>query len=307
MAIRQCPTCGAAVEVDATVLSTACAFCDSPLVDSDHAGEPVDAVASFVVPKDRASALLKGYLQSHRLAPEAVRKAAETEALDAVLVPFYAYTATALSEYSAQVGIHWDRTETYTTTENGKTVTKTRTVQETEWFPLSGTHKRRWTDHLVSASRGLPESEANALEPFDIGRLKPFNPALTAGLMAEHPTLGHTEAHDVARNELAALEKRAIASNLLPGDRYQSLQTQTAVDVTGVRLVLLPVWIAAVKADGAVLRLLVNGQTGEVVGKVPKSWTKIILAGVLFALVLAAIVTFFLMGGACLSCVGGGR
>ena len=305
MAIRRCPTCGAAVEADESVMSTSCAFCDSPLVDSTHEAEPVDAVAPFVVPKERAVALLKGFLQSQRLAPESVRKAAEPEALEAVFVPFYAYDAMASSEYSAQVGINWQRTETYTAYEDGKAVTKTRTVTETEWFPLSGTHKREWKNHLVSASKGLPEVEANELEPYDLGRAKPYSPALTAGIMAEHPTIAHRQAEDVARNELHGLEKRVIASKILPGDKYQALQTTTHVDVQAVRLVLLPVWIAAVKTPKGPLRLLVNGQTGEVVGKVPRSWTKVILLGLVAMVILALFLGFLLTGGACLSFLGG--
>ncbi len=305
MAIRQCPTCGASVEADATVLSTKCAFCDSPLVDSDHASEPVDAVASFSVPKERAVSLLKGFLQSQRMAPKSIRKAAEPDEIDAVLVPFYAYDAMARSQYSAQVGVNWTRTETYVAYEDGKAVTKTRQVTETEWFPLSGTHKREWKDHLVSASKGLPEAEANELEPFDLGRAKPFAPELTAGLIAEHPTIAHQQAHDVASNELAALEKRAIANNLLPGDKYQSLQSSTSVDVEAVRLVLLPVWIAAVQGPKGTIRLLVNGQTGEVVGKVPRSGFKVMVMVVAIVVIIGLVLSMLLGGTACLGIVGG--
>lgn len=306
MATRQCPTCGASVDMDESVLSTQCAFCDSPLVDGTGSSEPVDAVVSFTVPRERAAQLLKGYLQSHRMAPESVRKAAETEALDAVLVPFYAYDALAFSTWSAQVGINWQRTETYTDYEDGKAVTKTRTVTETEWFPLDGTHKREWKDHLVSASKGLPEVEANELEPYDLGRALPYAPSLTAGLIAEHPTIAHVQAEDVARNELGALEKRVIASELLPGDKYQSLNSHTQVDVQGVRLVLLPVWIAAVKTDKGALRLLVNGQTGEVIGKVPRSTMKIVLVVLAVLTVLFLLFGAIVFGGTCIGCLTGG-
>ena len=53
------------------------------------------------------------------------------------------------ASFSADVGIHWQRTETYTVTVNGKTETRTRTVTETEWFPLSGSHVGQWFDQLV--------------------------------------------------------------------------------------------------------------------------------------------------------------
>ncbi len=64
------------------------------------------------------------------------------------------------------------------------------------------------------------------------------------------------------------------------------MDNQTSVTVESVRLLLLPVWIATYRHQGAVFRLLVNGQTGEVVGQVPRSNAKIALA-VTLALLLA--------------------
>jgi hypothetical protein len=76
--------------------------------------------------------------------------------------------------------------------------------------------------------------------------------------------------------------------------------------VEKVSLVLLPVWVAAYKWDGKVFRLLVNGQTGEVVGKVPRSTLKIVIAVVVG---VAALLFFLLCMGAfgtVAGAVGGG-
>jgi hypothetical protein len=283
MAARRCPQCGATIEVDETLMSARCAFCDSAMVEDDASREPVDSVAAFDVPRDRAAGLLKGYLQGNWLAPESVRRAARADELSPVLVPFYAYDALARTTFNARIGIHWYRTETYTTFENGKTVTRTRQVQETDWHPFEGSHARRWFDHLVSASKGLVEAEANALEPFDLGRAKPFSAAMTAGMAAEHPTVPHDEARRVAGQELAELEQRTIASSHLPGDTHSGLNSNTSSTIDKVRLVLLPVWIAAFPGPSGAIRLLVNGQTGEVVGQVPRSKWKMgcIAVGVL--------------------------
>ena len=60
-----------------------------------------------------------------------------------------------------------------------------------------------------------------------------------------------------------------------------------------MRLALLPAWIATHRSNGGVLRLLINGQTGEVVGKLPVSGVKVGLAiglglGIPAAIFLAA-------------------
>jgi hypothetical protein len=57
-------------------------------------------------------------------------------------------------------------------------------------------------------------------------------------------------------------------------------------------LVMLPVWVFAARwaPDQPAVKILVNGQTGEVQGHVPLSWPKIIAAIVVALAIIAAIV-----------------
>lgn len=293
MSGRQCPNCGAAVELPPDVIADQCAFCESPLVDASGDAEPADRVASFLVPQAAAADRLGDHLSGHWFAPEAVRKAGVPERLRGVLVPFWSYEAAARSTYSAQVGVWWYRTEVYTETVmvDGKptTVTRTRQVRETEWFHTGGSHVATYTDHLVSGSRGLAEAEANELEPFDLGAARAFAPELLAGWTAERATIDHDEARRVAADELAARENDAIR-RFLPGDEVRDVENHTSVDVHEAELVLLPVWIATYRHADEVFRLLVNGQTGEVVGRAPRSMVKVVVAVLLGLVILAAVV-----------------
>jgi hypothetical protein len=279
---KSCPQCGAAVDLPPEQIASLCAFCDSPLVDGEGATERIDLVAPFDLEKKVAGSLLAQHLQDHWFIPESLRHAGKPEELRGVLVPFWCYDATARSEWTARQGIHWYRTERYTKVENGRTVTRTRQVRETEWFGTSGTHVATYTNHLVSGSRGLSEPEANELEPFDVGGALPCSPGLLAGWTAERPTVPRGEAADTASQELAELENAAIAG-FLPADAVRDVTNRTEMEVGALKLVMLPVWVGTYPHADQVLRLLVNGQTGEVVAKLPKSWPKII------ALVLAIV------------------
>lgn len=286
---RQCPQCGAQVELPVGRLADACSFCETPLVDATGAAERVDLVVPFDLDRERASGRLRGFVQGQWWAPEALRRAASPDRVHGVLVPFYVYDGVARSRYTGRVGLHWYRTETYTVTVNGRTETRTRRVQETEWFDVRGSHAATYTRQLVSGSRGLPEAEANQLEPFDLGRALPFDPALTAGWVAELPDVDHAEAERQVANEVAERENAAIRGAFLPGDTRAGVQNTTELSIEGVQLALLPVWIATYRWQGQVFRLLVNGQTGEVVGRVPRSPWKI---GCAVAALVGAIVLF---------------
>jgi hypothetical protein len=257
----------------------------------------VDAVAPFRLERKVAAERLRMFLQGRYLAPESVRTAATAESLDPVLVPFWVYDAQARSSYTGRLGLHWYETETYTVVVNGRVETRTRQVRRTEWFGVEGSHAQAYQEHLVSGSRGLPEAEANELEPFDVGAARPYAETLVAGLIAERPSIDHEEARAVAARELAQRENQAIRS-FLPGDEVSGVENHTQVTIDRVRLVLLPVWISTYKHQGKVFRLMVNGQTGEVVGSAPRSWQKIGCA------IGLGIIAFCLLLG-CLAGAGG--
>lgn len=259
-------------------LAGACAFCRSPLVDSARPGEIPDLVAPFVLTREQAAERLKRHLQGKSWAPGEVRRLAP-ERLDGVLTPFFVHDAVARSSYVADVG-EWY----YVTVGSGK---NRRRERRTEWFALQGSHVSERTGHLVSGSKGLPESEANELEPFDLGRLAPFEPSRVAGWIAEWPTVTREEALATARAELQRAENESIR-RFLPGDEVRNVRNTTELSGLAVRTALLPAWIATFRHRGGTLRLLVNGQTGEVVGKVPVSRAKVAVA-ILVPLALIAI------------------
>jgi hypothetical protein len=281
---------------EGAVLSGVCSYCDSPMVDEARALPSFDAVAPFRVPQRGAMERLRTYLDNRRWAPAALRSARLHERrLRGVLVPFWVYEGVVRSEYRAKVGLHWYRTETYTDKEGKR---QTREVRETEWFPLRGSAARQVEDHVVSASVGLPEHEAVALAPFDLGWSTSYDPRLLSGFEAELPTVDEIDARHTAVEELRAAEAARILSELLPGDVNRIDAIDSRIEVASRRLVLLPVWVATHRQGDVVLRLLVNGQTGKVVGRVPVSKAKVaalVLALLIVVGLIAALVWW--MGG----------
>jgi len=250
------------------------------LVDADVAKASVDLVAPFRIERSVAEQKLKEHLAGRFWAPNAIRKGiVRDHRLRGILVPFWAYTGVARSEYTAKVGIWWYETKTYRGAD-GKT--RTKTVRRTDWHHLSGTSIRSLECHLVSASTGLGEEESNRLEPFDCGRGKPFDSRLVAGFEAELASIERGDADQTAYEEVRGLEAARVRSSLLPGDEGSVTTMDIDIDLSKVELILLPVWIATWRFGNKSGRQLVNGQTGRVVGDVPNSHIKIALAVVAF-------------------------
>lgn len=268
-----CPQCSALIEMPPERLATTCPYCRTPLVVSEASelgdlARP-DLVAPFVVTREQAGNRLAQHLRARVWAPEIVRRDSVPDKIEGLLLPFWVHAGVARSQWHARVGLYYYRT----VRRNGKTTRE----RETEWFESDGTHVAQFEGHLVSASKGLSEAEANLLEPFDIGQARAYQPSIVAGWIAEFPTVTREQAEPVARVELHGAQQAAIA-RFIAADTVSGVTNNTILEDVTVRLALLPAWIATHRSRGIVLRLLVNGQTGEVVGKIPVSRVKVGLA-----------------------------
>ncbi|MGD8441279.1 MAG: hypothetical protein PVG53_12130 [Holophagae bacterium] len=270
-----CAACGARLVIATTHRTARCPYCDSPSVVDRPATEdrpdPIFAIG-FAVDRGRAGAALRAYLQRRRWAPGALRRAT-ADKVEGVYLPGYLYSAVASSEFSAQIG------ETYTELQFDPKKKRMRRVTKIEFLPLSGHHRCYVGDRFVTASESVANTELQAIEPFDLGGLRRYGPALVSGWIAEEPSLGREACLELARAEARAeVHDRLVA--FMPGDSHHSLHS--AVDLTdeALDLVLLPVWVCSVRwrSDRPPVRLLVNGQTGAIGGEVPVSWAKIAAA-----------------------------
>jgi len=290
-----CGHCGASLQFEGVRTQT-CPYCASPnfVEKPASAGQPDPTfVVTFTGDAEVARRKLDAWLGSRTLFADSALRRAKVEDIRGVYLPAYLYSAVARTEYTAQIGEQYTETETYTTTENGKTVTKTRTVTRTEYRPLAGRHLGYITDVIVSASGGLSNAELQAAEPFDLKQLRRFSPALVSGWIHEEFSRGAGECQRLSRGE-AVDEVGSRLRRFMPGDSYSDLAWKTIVEWESLEPVLVPVWVLALRyrGDKPPLRVVINGQTGKVAGKVPLSWWKIALP---IVLVLGAIAAIWLL------------
>lgn len=291
----ECGQCGASMQLPVTARTAVCPYCAAPaIVERPRTVASVDPAFAmgFVFEVHRARELVHQWARAQGFFREPGVRLARVEDVRGVYLPAFLYSAVARSRYSALIGEDYTETETYTTTDsNGKTVTRTRTVTRTEHRPLSGEHAAYVADVLVTASRALGNAELEAVEPFDLRAIRRYEPSLVVGWIAEDPSMTAAECIELARRE--AVEKvGASLHGFMPGDSHRDLVHQTWLEQESLDLVLVPVWVLALRyrEDRGALRVLVNGQTGQVAGAVPWSRKRIALAVVAALLVIAAVV-----------------
>jgi hypothetical protein len=85
----------------------------------------------------------------------------------------------------------------------------------------------------------------------------------------------------------------------MPGDSLLGLDYRTELAAESADLTLVPVWVFAMRyaADKPPVRVLVNGQSGAVAGRVPTSWAKVgLVAGAVFAVIALAVLLISILG-----------
>ena len=294
-----CRTCGAQVVVAADLRTAECPYCASPSVVErpPTADRPAPAfVLGFVVDHARARQIALRWLKTRGFFARSELKRAVPDRVRGVYVPAYLYGAVARSSFEAEIGEDYTTTETYTTTDSkGKSVTRTRTVTKTEWRHLSGRHETWLQDVVVTASKGITNPELEEVEPFDLRALRRYTPAALSGWIAEEPSRTHAACLALAHDESLDRIGRDLES-FMPGDSHRDLRYSTSLEDEIADLVLLPVWIFAVRYDEEhpPVRILINGQTGEAWGQAPRSPLKITLA-VLLGLGVIALLAFLVL------------
>ena len=291
---HRCQECGANVSFPEGVTATKCTFCgSSKVLDQGQNANTLrpESLVPFGIDKSHANAAFSAWLGKLWLRPSNLKKLAAVQEVNGVYVPFWTYDARVHSQWSADRGRYYYTEEEYSATENGQQVTRTRQVQQTAWEGASGSREDFYDDVLVCASKGLPQDLADHFKTFNTKQLQPYAPGFLAGWRAEEYAIDLKAGWQHAEQRIAGDQKNRCSRDV-GGDTQRNLQVQNTYSNLTYKHVLLPVWLAAYRYQNKVYRFLVNGQTGEVVGKAPWSILKVTLL-VLFCAALLATLIFF--------------
>lgn len=281
----RCEGCGAQTTFDPNVVSELCPFCGSVLVVKDPTSQSIvkpGSLLPFKIDTNKAFGQFQTWLRKLWFAPSDLKKfATQQEKLKGMYIPYWTYDSKTYSRYTGERGDDYQATETYTTTENGKSVTKTRTVTKTRWHSVSGSVNNTFDDVLVLASKSLPKTHTEKLEPWDLKELINYDEKFLSGFRTETYQVDMKDGFTEAKAKMEPIIRNTVNHDI-GGDHQRISTLSTTYNDISFKHILLPVWISAYRYNDKIYRFLVNGRTGEVQGERPWSWIKIsltILAG----------------------------
>jgi len=268
----KCGTCSAETTLPPNVTSALCPYCGANVVAngvSTRAIKPKSLLPFKIGQKD-AFGCFQRWIGGLWFAPNDLKQYARTEQkLAGLYVPFWTYDSRTTSFYRGERGDDY-----YVTVGSGK---NKRRERRTRWRSVSGTVWKNFDDILVLASRSLPRTHAEKLEPWDLQNLAPYQEEYLSGFRTESYSIDLKDGFGRAKEIMYEAICAAIRSDI-GGDRQRIHSVKTSYNNVTFKHILLPVWMSAYRYREKVYRILINARTGEVQGERPWSWIKIALA-----------------------------
>lgn len=286
----KCQSCQAISVFDAGKVSQRCDFCGStalvPYEETKDAFRP-ESLLPMKLAETQVRDIIRRWYGTRWFAPNLLKRSAFTDIVKGLYIPYWTFDAQVHADWTAESGYYYYVTETYQDA-NGKT--QTRQVQKIRWEPSSGTLDHFFDDELVPASRGVQPEMLRRVEPYPTKELVPYQPGFLSGWVVERYQIDLVAAAKEAREEMDAEMERMCAARV-PGDTHRNLQVDTDYSGQTFKHILTPLWLLTYNYGKRNFQVVINGYTGAIAGKYPKSWIKITLA---VLAVLAAVGLFLL-------------
>ena len=272
--VYTCSSCGGEIVINGKEASTQCIYCGNPSVIFSRIARRKKPAYILPFKNTREDALdnIKAKLKKGIFVPKLLKNFTADD-VRGIYIPYWIvnceHHGTVVVENTAYFG-----------------------KSETSYHGRAG--KMKIVNLPVEASRMLDNNSSLRLEPYGLQALKPFDEDYLLGFYSDIPDITYGELKNVVHKRATTLFDEAVIDST-SGKIYDERHS-TAIDYQSRKCIMLPAWFITYEYKGKRNTILVNGQTGKVVGGIP--WNKKMFYSLLFAtgLLLSVFNYFFLTG-----------
>lgn len=251
MQILRCNSCAAELAMNNVEVSSYCAYCGQPSVELVRVEDYLkpDYIIPFKVSKSQAENLIRSKLNSGDYVPNSI-KHIEPDLVRGIYVPFWLFD------------IYYEDSQYW----------KYKVDEKTEEYSyrMANTCFHKIT---IDASNQLLNDTSQRLEPYDLSELIPFDPTYLSGLYSDRFDTPVDEGIEIALERIHDLFTDGVRQTVDPEAVCVSMQPRHKI--VKEEYALLPAWFFTFRYKDKPYTILVNGQTGKVVGTVPTSKSKV--------------------------------
>ena len=274
--VFHCDSCGSNLTTSGEDPITRCPNCGSKNISTTANAHFVpDAILPFSISKQKASEAFHQFIKKGHFRPNDFARMARQEKLSATYVPVYNFSA-----------------HTHTTYQ-GVGITESRDSENniiTHRHPFSGSFSNDYNDYMFSANNNFSNTLVRWLAPWELENLKVYSDDYLFGFIGSNVNINlHECFQDFTREIKNADEREARFKNSYT--RYESFSSSTQISDQRYNYLYLPLYTNYYTYKQKNYACYINGRTGKVTGKTPKSFWKIfsLVAGILAG--IGAIIT----------------
>lgn len=286
----RCESCQAISVFDPERAAQRCDFCGSPsIVPVDGLRDAVtpESLLPAVIPETRVRDQLREWYHSRWWAPNKLKRAALTDTVHGIYLPYWTFDAHVDADWTAESGYYYYVTEQYRDA-NGRL--QSRQVRKTRWETSAGSLSHFFDDDAVPGTVGVHTELLRKVEPFPtVTDLKPYDPAYVRGWTVERYQVDLRQAAETSRQQMESVTYQ-LCEREVPGDTHRNLQVRTDYQGRSFKHILVPVWLVTYNYGAKSFQVVVNGFTGKMAGEHPLSWVKITLAVIAVLIVVITVI-----------------
>ena len=266
-----CQQCGAISLTGPGWQTDQCMYCGSYRMvlspDTIEILEP-QGISILRIDSEMAQDLVRRWLKTGHLAPDDLALKSHGLELRPGYYPFWLFDGTVEVPWSCEVNMGSNRSP--------------------RWVHSRGLEFKLFDNVVVPGMERFTVKDFLALSPFNLHDALEFAPEYLAGWVAMNYDYPFSDATLTARERVMKDFQSEVYRRVEPGREKRKLMTGAGnwSDMT-YKLILLPLWVGVYSFQGKSFRVLVNGQTGKVVGEKPVDRLKVALVALLAAAVLA--------------------
>ncbi len=264
-----CENCNAKVVLKNGETTKTCPFCGTAHVKKtdELAGLKPNALIPFAFGGEKALSLSKAWAKKRFFAPKGFKKNLRAENLNGVYTPCFTFDSGTVSYYNGVIG----NTRTRVVGSGKNKRVQTYVV----WRNIAGTHCDSFDDVLITAGNKFDQRKLDKVSPYQTNDGKVYEEKYLLGFMAYHYDNDLTECWGQAKTRMDTVIRRNILSKYVY-DRLQYLNVSTSHNSVTYKYVMLPVYVGNFNYRKKLYNFYVNGSTGKVTGKTPKSPWKVL-------------------------------
>lgn len=243
--IYRCTSCGGELVVNGVESSTFCAYCGQPTIVFSRVSKELKPkyIIPFRVNKEQAMDIFRARTRQSEFVPDVVHNI-KPDMIRGIYVPhfiqdfYYYFKGIYCSKYYSGDRVY---------------------VREADCF---------FKDTYLEASTQVNDFTSQYLQPYHLKDLQPFHVNYMSGFYADK-----FDVSDVSNTEryimtIDYMFDRAVRRSV-PEKTVNETKTESKYEIRRSDYVLLPVWFVTFRYNKEPYTMMINGQTGKIVGSLP--------------------------------------